>query len=286
MSADDVRAALLKGTALADLSSWRKVAVTGAEAERWLNDLVSADVSGLPSGRSRRSLILTPTGRIRAEFTVARLGDDLLLLQDPSQPEAADAVLAPYVLSSDVELVDRTNALALFALPGGEWPGDTPGCVEPSVTGTGADLLVEAGEHDFTLASLSRTRTPTSDADLEAWRVIVGRPRFGVDALPEDLPQEAGLAGAVAFDKGCYLGQEAVAKVRNLGHPRRLVVHLEADAALAVGDTVVASGEPAGTITSAAGWSGRWLALARIGWEARDAELRTGSGAALRRVTP
>jgi folate-binding protein YgfZ len=286
MSADDVRTALVEGTAFADLSSWRKIALTGADAEGWLNDLVSADISGLLARRSRRSLLLTPTGRIRAEFTVARVGDELLLLQDPSQPEAVDAALAPYVLSSDVELVDRTDSLALFALPAAECPGDMPGCVEPSVTGAGTDLLVDADEHDPALVSLSRTRTLGSDADLDAWRVIVGRPRFGIDALPEDLPQEAGLAGAVAFDKGCYLGQEAVAKVRNLGHPRRLVVHVQAESVLAVGDTVTARGEPAGRITSAAGSEGRWRALARIGWEARDAELGTEGGAALRLVTP
>jgi hypothetical protein len=288
MTDDGARSALMqlmRGKAFVDLSGWRKVRVSGDDAERWLNDLVSADIEGMAAGGSRRSLLLTPTGRIRAEFTVARRSDgELLLLQDPSQPDVVDALLAPYVLSSNVELSDRTDALALFALPGGDCPPGASGCIEPSVTGAGVDLVADADEHDRALASLVGHRTRVSEAHVDAWRVMVGRPRFGVDALPDDLPQEAGLAGAVAFDKGCYLGQEAVAKVRNLGHPRRLVVHVEAGAAIAAGDTIVSGGESVGAITSAARANGRWRALARVGWGARDAELRTEGGMSLARV--
>src|SRR5438094_8874339 len=134
--------ALASGRAFADLSSWRKVAVSGPDARKWLNDLVSADISHLAPGRARRSLLLSPTGRIRAEFPVAARGDVFLLIQDPAQPAPMDALLSRYILSSDVELEDRTEHLALYAFPGLSAAPDMPGGTTsaPSCLGAGVDL--------------------------------------------------------------------------------------------------------------------------------------------------
>ncbi|MGH2679945.1 MAG: hypothetical protein ACRDG8_05600, partial [Actinomycetota bacterium] len=98
------------------LPGWRVVAVRGADARPWLQDLVTADVSGLADRRSRRSLVLSPTGRIRADFHVAAVDGSFLLLQSPEQPETVDAILDRYVLSSDVELQDRTDRSVVIAV--------------------------------------------------------------------------------------------------------------------------------------------------------------------------
>jgi folate-binding protein YgfZ len=103
-----------------------------------------------------------------------------------------------------------------------------------------------------------------------------------VDALEEDLPQEAGLADAVSFHKGCYTGQEAVAKVQNLGHPRRLVLHLEAGEPVTRGDRLVSEGGEAGELTSVAHDDGRWVALARVAWASREGSFATQAGVPLR----
>jgi folate-binding protein YgfZ len=103
-----------------------------------------------------------------------------------------------------------------------------------------------------------------------------------VDALEEDLPQEAGLAGAVSFGKGCYTGQEAVAKVQNLGHPRRLVAHFEAREPVARADRLVSGSSDAGRLTSVATEEGRWVALGRIPWAAREGPFATESGVEVR----
>lgn len=278
--------ALVAGRAFADLSGWRKVAVSGRDALGWLNDIASADISDLAPGRARRSLLLSPTGRIRAEFTVAVPGGNLLLIQDPAQSMPIEGLLAPYVLSSDVELEDRTDALALFAFPGRSIAPDAPGTAisAPSCTGAGVDLLALAEDHDLLLGSLSGAYTLAGSAALEAWRIGAGIPRFGVDALEADLPQEGGFAEAVSFDKGCYLGQEAVAKVRNLGHPRRVVVHLAADDAVSPGDAVEAEGERVGDVTSATASDGHWWLLARVRWGSQNGALRTESGVRLTSV--
>lgn len=282
--------AIASGRAFVDLSPWRKVAVSGSDARGWLNDLVSADIGGLGPGEARRSLLLSPTGRIRAEFTVAVQPETTLLLQDPAQPATVLDLLSRYVLSSDVQLEDRTESLALVALPGAS-PAfvssvdeaiDVAAAMQstPSCVGRGVDIVGPVAAHDVLIDALSADFTRIDVAALEAWRVSAGIPRFGVDALEEDLPQEGGFGDAVAFDKGCYLGQEAMAKVRNLGHPRRTLLRLEAAEAVSAGDAVESEGRAVGEITSAAATDGRWSILAKVRWEARDQALtaRAASG--------
>jgi folate-binding protein YgfZ len=217
---------------------------------------------------------------------VAVPGGSAVLYQDPSQPDPIDRLLAPYVLSSDVELDDRTDQLCLFALPGRPRPPDAPGTAftTPSVLGDGVDLTALVEDRDRLLRSLSKAFGRADEEEVEAWRVRGGSARFGVDFSGEDLPQEAGALDAVAFDKGCYLGQEAVAKVRNLGHPRRLVVHLRADGAVAPGDPLFVDGREVGRVTSAVAERGGAVALAQVRWDGREGPFTSASGVRLEPV--
>jgi folate-binding protein YgfZ len=277
-------ALLASGKAFADLSYWRKVAVSGSGALDWLDDLVTADLSDLAPGRARQSLFLSPTGGLRAAFSVAVPGGRLVLIQDPSQPTPIQQLLEPYVLSSDVFLEDHTDAIAIFAFPGRtEVPEEAQTDLStPSVLGAGLDVMGPGGDHDVLLHSLSRKYTQVGDEVIEAWRIAAGVPRFGVDALEGDLPQESGLYAAVSRQKGCFPGQEAVAKVDSLGHPRRVVLALEADGPASPGDAVMLDGSEVGQVTSAAVEGDRTLLLARLRWDARDARLQTGLGTELR----
>jgi len=284
MSAPDSNR-LSSGRAYADLSSWRKLAVSGEEAWTWLNGLISADVGDLRPGQARESLLLSPTGRIKAAFTVAARSGEAWLLQDPAQPRWVGDLLTPYVLSANVALEDLTEGASLFAFPGrSEPPLEDEWVSSPSCLGAGLDVLAPAEDAGRVRERLGDAFGPATDDEVDAWRIARGLPRFGVDAMDDDLPQEAGLDHAVAFDKGCYLGQEAVAKVRNLGHPRRLVVALASTAPVHAGEAVLANGGEAGVVTSASGEGDRWVALARITWEARELPLRTRSGGTLLRA--
>jgi tRNA-modifying protein YgfZ len=285
MAGDEMLQRLTKGTAFADLSERWKLEVTGSDARRWLNDLVSADIGDLEPGQAGRSLLLSPTGRIRAAFTVACLPDGFLLVQDPVQPRPIGTLLQPYTLSSDVRLVDRTEALALFSCPGQDpgWQGGSATMHwRPSCLGGGIDIAVPAGEHAATIDAFEHDamRQATSD-DLEAWRILAGLPRFGVDAIEEDLPQEGGLEEAVALDKGCYLGQEAVAKVRNLGHPRRLLVWFESPEEVPAGDRILVRGREVGHVTSATRIGHGSVLFGRVAWDAREGPFGTALGAEL-----
>lgn len=268
-----------------ELPGWRKLSVRGQDAAAWLNDLVSADLSGLEPGEARGSLMLSPTGRIRAEFHVAPdPGGGFLLLQDPAQTFCGD-LLAPYQLSARVALTDRTAGVVLFALPDAADPPEVPDAAWASrptcVGGEGVDLLAPAGDREATLAALGARLERATAKDLERRRIFLGIPRLGVDAGAEDLPVEARLDAAAADSKGCYLGQEAVAKVRNLGHPRRLLLLLSSDRPVAAGDAVLSGDRPAGRVTSVAAVAGAWWAMARVGWAYREDPLRTPSGAVL-----
>lgn len=250
---DDARAVL-------ELGGWTLTEVRGADAERWLNDLVTASTEGVRDGEAVRSLLLSATGRIRADFHMLRSpsGEGFLLLQGPGQPDALATLLSPYVLSSDVELeaADPTGLLVRPA-PGPGWtvtrgdPGDS---------------------------------VPVGDVALEAWRIRRGIARFPVDLDTDSLPGEAGLDAQPLIDrtKGCYLGQESVARVRNLGHPPRVVLAVRADGPVDPGQAVLSEGAQAGTVTSVepGGGSG---AMVRIRWDARNADLTAAGGVALDR---
>ena len=269
--------ALLEGRAWADLSDWRKSFVSGSDARAWLQDLITAEIDDLEPGFARRSLLLSPTGRIRADFTVAVLPSGLLLVQDPRQPHPIERLLAPYVLSSDVHLRDRTEDLGLLAFPNAEPPSDSRTfAYRPSTLGTGFDALVEQPEDRERLTVGGQ---PVSRERLEARRIERGEARFPVDLTESSLPHEAGLDHAIAYGKGCFLGQEAVARVRNLGHPPRVVLALRADSPVAAGDPIVSNDRAVGEITSVA--DPGTAAIGRVSWAARDAELATRAGVEL-----
>jgi len=270
----DEFAALLIGRAYFRLPH-RVVRLAGSDAAAWLHDLVTADVASLEAGRSRRSLLLTPTGRIRADFTVVPDDEGFLLLQEAAQPDRIEALLDPYVLSSDVALRDATDELVVFTVGGDARPGDHE-VFAPTALGPGVGTLVPRGEEaDAFATELATGGLVEAGLDApETWRILRGIPRMGADFDTDSLPAEAGLESAIDRTKGCFLGQESVARVANLGHPPRVLRHLTASGDVGPGDMVSADGVEIGHITGAArDLDGGVVALARVRWDARDAEL-------------
>ena len=290
----DARNGTLSNPGLVENEGLRVVEVRGSDARSWLNDLATGPVGSLHRGEATRSLLLTPTGRIRADFTVADpaggVGPALTLLQGGDQPDYVADLLTPYVLSSDVELVDVSERLVAFSLHGAEQsversPEGASGLpvaarsFSPSILGPGVGLLVERENAEALAASLPSVR----GEDLERWRIELGIPRFGADFEVGSLPAEAALESAIDFTKGCFLGQESIAKVRNLGHPQTRLVALRSDGTVARGDAVYADRSEVGTVTSAAVPDSGTILLARVRWEAADKELSTRDGGPLLR---
>lgn len=282
LSIEQEMEALERGRAYAELADVRLTLVSGQDARPWLNDLVTTDVHTLERFETRPSLLLSPTGRIRASLHVLGLGDrDFALAQRTDQPQPLDALLGPYVLSSDVAL--SSSRLRLFAFPGGAPPERFGHAYRPSVLGGGHDLLVGASDESV----LEDLRRELAGEDLvaagreaiEARRIRRGEPTFPLDLDADSLPAEAGLDVAPVTDrsKGCFLGQEAVAKVANLGHPARVAMPVAAAGPVRPDEAVLVDGREVGRVTSAAGD----LAIVRVRWDARGADLVTASGTRL-----
>jgi tRNA-modifying protein YgfZ len=112
-----------------------------------------------------------------------------------------------------------------------------------------------------------------STESVEAWRIHRGLPRMGADFGQDALPAEAGLEDAIDLTKGCFLGQESVAKVRNLGHPPRLIRHARSEGPVGRGATVFAHGSPVGKVTSAVTLDGATDTIVRVRWDAANSDL-------------
>ncbi|MGZ5353420.1 MAG: CAF17-like 4Fe-4S cluster assembly/insertion protein YgfZ [Actinomycetota bacterium] len=271
--------ALDEGRAYVELDALALTLVAGGDARAWLHDLVTTDVGSLERSRTRPSLLLTPTGRIRAAFHVLRVDEGYLLAQAGDQWEPIGELLARFVLSSDVEVHPAPGRV--FAVPGGDHPPEDAGEVlRPSVLGGGFDVLARPSEDDHVRRRLEEQGLePAPAGAAEARRIRLGEPRFPTDLDAESLPAEAGWDEAPMTDrhKGCFLGQESVAKVANLGHPTRSVVAVRSEDPLRAGEIVRTGDREVGMVTSAEGTHG----IARIRWDAVSSTLTTASGAPL-----
>jgi len=172
---------LSSGRAFADLSSWRKVDVSGTEALTWLNELVAERVTGLVPGQGLPAVSLRSTQGPLASFTIAVAGGNVLLIQEPSQSCFVMDLLSGEVEGSDVVLDDRTEDLALFAFPGRAVAPNAPGTAfyVPSCLGTGIDLVSLMEDRRFVLASLEKAFTLAGREDVESWRAASGEGATG-----------------------------------------------------------------------------------------------------------
>jgi tRNA-modifying protein YgfZ len=280
----DGLAAIDAGHAFTRPEGTRVVRVTGRDAVAWLHDLVTADVASLEPGRSRRSLLLTPTGRIRADFMVGRDPEGFWLLQSGGQPRAIDELLSIYVLSSDVGLNDVSTQRALWTLVGGAADRTGASGLHPSVVGPGRDVLVGVDESDppWRAGDDGSDLLEVDTGTIEQWRIRRGDPRMGVDFEEGTFPAAAGLDDTIDATKGCFLGQESVAKIRELGHPPTVLRHRRTDASVPPGVPVFDADAAVGNVTSAApSEGGGTVAIVRVHWAARDASLTVPGGARL-----
>ena len=273
-------AALRAGRGFVDVSDRHVVRVRGADAVGWLHDLLTADIAGLSPGAACRSLLLSPTGHVRADVQVIRRADDVLLVQDETQPDDIGAALTPYVLSSDVAIDDLTGDLVILALPhAAGFPAATTGAT-PSCLGPGVDVIGPAADAPVLRAALEEAGLlEARSAAAEAWRILEGRPGWAPSSIKRSLPAEARLDDLIDTTKGCFLGQESVARVRNLGHPPRVLRHVRGSHPLDVGAPVRDGDAIVGAVTSVARIDDRYVvALVRTTWAAATARLTDTDG--------
>jgi tRNA-modifying protein YgfZ len=248
-------ATLTQRCGLVDRSERGKLALTGSEAREFLHGQVSNDIEALEPGQGCYAAFLTPKGKMLGDLRVLHLGDELFLDTERVSLQALFNMIRNYKLGRDVELHKRTVERGLLSLlgPGAREAagaqdlgaaehdnaaGEVGGVpVRLVATAAGVDLICDAERTDELKAALNVPEV--SEAAAEVVRVEAGRPRYGLDLDDSVIPQEAGLnERAVSFTKGCYVGQETVARLFYRGKPNRHLRGLRLSEPAATGDAL------------------------------------------------
>jgi len=210
--------ALEAGTAWADLSHLNIVAVSGADRLQWLHDLTTQFVSDLQPGVWMPSLILDAQGHVEFQFNLVDDGTTTFLVLDPGYVEKLVEYLTKMKFMLRVDVRDASAEFVVLRAPGAT---DSIG---------GPFALVPRDEVDQMKETFGGVATQVGTWALDAERVAAHRPRIGFETDHKSIPNELGVLNtAVHMKKGCYRGQETVAKIYNLGNPPRRLVMLHLD---------------------------------------------------------
>lgn len=269
--------------AVADRSDLGRLIATGPDLLGLLHRLSTGDVKDLRSGEGRETVVTNAKGRIVERLFVHHLGDDgVLLVAGPGGAPRVQAHLQKFTFAETTGLSDVTAATFAVALFGPRWAetAHAVGIPELAPYGSAACTIAEVrvhavrtngfdtngvlviGPHDHA----SRVHETLVDAAarigggaieaavLEAWRILNGLPATGRELTEDHNPLEAGLRDAVSFTKGCYVGQEVVARLNTYGKVSRALVVLEFEPGTpvpALGAAILHAGGAIGTVTSA-----------------------------------
>ena len=255
--------AIEAGTAWADLSHLSVVAVSGDDRLKWLHDLTTQFLNDLGVGIWKSAMILDPQGHVEYQFNLVDDGTTTWLVLDPGYADTLVAYLTKMKFMLKVDVRDASTEFAVLRAPGA------------STELGGPFALVPRNEVAQMAQTFNAVATQVGTWALDAERVAAHRPRIGFETDHKSIPNELGvLNGAVHMNKGCYRGQETVAKIFNLGNPPRRLVMLHLD-----GSDV---GFPAtGTKVENDG-----VVVGFIGTVARHHELGTIALAMIKRNTP
>lgn len=272
------------GVGLLDRSASGKLALVGAEAAAFLTGQVTADVEALAAGEGAYAALLTPKGKIVVDLRILAVPEtdgrpaELLLLCERSGLQALFDHLRRHLIGYQVELQKRTVQQGLLSLLGpraeslvADATGTGASRLDPTEhahvaasvdgidvrlvrTDQGVDLLGDADDTDRLHAALvARGAVAIPEEAAEIVRLESGRPRHGHELDETAMPAEVGIVErAVSFTKGCYVGQETVARLHWRGRPNRHLRGLLLDRPVAPGTVIVEDGRELGRITSCA----------------------------------
>ncbi len=244
-----------------DLSHRGKLKLSGKEYIKFLQGILSNDVNKLEQGTGQYSTFLTPKGRMITDIRLYRKKDSVLLDLEPGLNEKVKELFLKYKISYKVDVDDVTEMLSLISVHG----PNAKKLVEKTLGKQISDLneydfiTALANSQELLIANVNRTGEPGFDifvsADgternlwgdlisqgqefnarpvgldaLETMRIEAGIPRFGVDMDENTIPIEAGLWSALSFEKGCYVGQEVIARIKWRGHVNRHLTGFKID---------------------------------------------------------
>lgn len=252
--------ALRQAAAWIDLSARGRIRVTGEDRKRLLHAMTTNHVEQMQPGDSLYAFLLNAQGRILADAWIYCAADHLLVGTEPETRRKVFEHLDRYIIADDVALQDLTEATAELAIEGPQ-ADQAPRrgtVIQASMTGQpGFRMLVPAEEKDAAVEELRAAGIVEATAEeARIVRIENGVPRYGEDITEAQIVQETRQLHAVHFNKGCYLGQEIVERVRARGQVHRMLypIRIQSQAPPAAGEKVLSAGEECGFVTSAV-WS-------------------------------
>jgi folate-binding protein YgfZ len=262
---------LREAAGIVDRSERGKLALAGADAKGFLQGQVTNDTERLVDGSGCYATFLTPKGKMLGDLRILDAGAELLLDTERDSLQALFNLIRRYSIGYDVSLGKRTLESGLLSVIGpraaavvgvGHLPSTEHAHAAVSLDGLevrairtadGVDVLCAAADTEALREALVRAGgAPVGEEAAECARIESGRPRYGIDLDDTVIPQEAGLnARAVSFTKGCYVGQETVARLFYRGKPNRHLQGLRCEAPVAPGETVRFGERTVATVGSA-----------------------------------
>jgi len=231
--------------------------VSGAEAAEYLQGQLTNDIEAIEPGEAAYAALLDRKGHMQADMRVLRPGGgpELWLLLEPVGLAAATRHLQMYKIGREVEVADASDQYVPLSLIGPR-ATEIARAVEAATirTGTGVDLIVPRAERDAAQAALvGAGAVEVTPEAAEILRIEAGEPRFGAEMGTETMPAEAGIVEqAVSFTKGCYIGQETVARLHYKGKPNRHLRGLRFSAPARGGEALQLGEKEVGRVGSAA----------------------------------
>jgi tRNA-modifying protein YgfZ len=252
--------ALRTGCGVVPLADWSSVTLTGADRQKFLNSFCTNDVKRLVPGEHCEAFITNVKGKITGHGLVVCRENELVYITVPGQAAKVIEHLDRYIIREDVQLRDTTAERTYLLIAGGasvSVPAELSHWIrwrifEVEVCGL---LEVDASDVDSTISQLKAAGgTLCSTPTFNAVRIESGMPLYDVDFNGDNLPQEVGRdEEAISFTKGCYLGQETVARIDALGHVNQQItgVRFAGSDIPAIGCELTANGAVVGRVTSA-----------------------------------
>jgi folate-binding protein YgfZ len=263
----------------ADRSGRGKLRLTGPQRAWFLHQILTQAFEDVKPGDARDAALITAHGRMVGYLETVATDDAILAHFEPELTATLPDEIRRYVFATEVEIEDVTEVMGLVLVVGRGWE-EAASVVAGAVLhptrsfGTPAGYLWVGRDDVASVAPALEQQgvQRATEDELEVLRIEAGVARWGRDMDSKSFPQEAGIdEWAVHYDKGCYVGQEAMAKIHFRGKVNRRLRKLSASASLRPGDEVTVEGQKIGTVTSAADHRG--LALVRFdvepGTEAR-----------------
>ncbi|MFN2508177.1 MAG: folate-binding protein YgfZ [Chthoniobacterales bacterium] len=208
-----------------DLSTRAKLVVRGADRLRYLNGQISNDLRKASATLAIHACVLNAKGKMNADVFIRAEAEAFVLDTDPGMGEQLAARLERYVIADNVEIEDVTERFALFHLLGNEAPVlESARCsvAAERFAFPGTDLWLEREQHDAALRELGSRLPLCDEACAETFRIERGVPRWGRELTEEIIPIEANLeAQTVDYEKGCYIGQEVISRIKMSGQTNK-----------------------------------------------------------------